>query len=68
MLLDKGEAIPCDLMAKILKFQLLQIKANDKQRREAEQVSVSSYIYMILCVNDLVTVLTWSQFPLRFHL
>lgn len=40
-LLDAGEEIPCDLMAKILKFQLLQIKANDQQRREAEQVSVS---------------------------
>ncbi|XP_044039721.1 sperm-associated antigen 17 isoform X2 [Siniperca chuatsi] len=36
-LLDAGEEIPCDLMAKILKFQLLQIKANDQQRREAEQ-------------------------------
>ncbi|XP_070710647.1 sperm-associated antigen 17 [Pempheris klunzingeri] len=35
-LLDAGEEIPCDLMAKILKFQLLQIKANDQQRREAE--------------------------------
>ncbi|XP_027134086.1 sperm-associated antigen 17 isoform X1 [Larimichthys crocea] len=37
VLLDAGEEIPCDLMAKILKFQLLQIKANDQQRREAEQ-------------------------------
>ncbi|XP_045921356.1 sperm-associated antigen 17 isoform X4 [Micropterus dolomieu] len=36
-LLEAGEEIPCDLMAKILKFQLLQIKANDQQRREAEQ-------------------------------
>ncbi|XP_008296225.1 sperm-associated antigen 17 [Stegastes partitus] len=36
VLLDAGEEIPCDLMAKILKFQLLQIKANDQQRREAE--------------------------------
>lgn len=42
-LLDAGEEIPCDLMAKILKFQLLQIKAIDQQRREAEQVSISSY-------------------------
>ncbi|XP_059211469.1 sperm-associated antigen 17 isoform X3 [Centropristis striata] len=37
VLLDAGQEIPCDLMAKILKFQLLQIKANDQQRREAEQ-------------------------------
>ncbi|KAL6118697.1 spag17 [Pungitius sinensis] len=38
LLLDAEEEIGCDLMAKILKFQLLQIKANDQQRREAEQV------------------------------
>uniref|UniRef100_A0A3Q1HUT0 Sperm-associated antigen 17-like n=1 Tax=Acanthochromis polyacanthus TaxID=80966 RepID=A0A3Q1HUT0_9TELE len=37
VLLDAGEEIPCDLMAKILKFQLLHIKTNDQQRREAEQ-------------------------------
>ncbi|XP_034757010.1 sperm-associated antigen 17 isoform X3 [Etheostoma cragini] len=36
VLLDAGEEIPCDLMAKVLKFQLLHIKANDQQRREAE--------------------------------
>lgn len=39
-LLDAGEEIPYDLMANILKFLLLQIKADDQQRREAEQVSV----------------------------
>lgn len=44
VLLDAGEEIPCDLMAKILKFQLLHIKDNDQQRREAEQVSVSSFM------------------------
>ncbi|XP_029311178.1 sperm-associated antigen 17-like [Cottoperca gobio] len=38
VLLDAGEEIPCDLMANILKFQLLQIKAHDQQRRETEQV------------------------------
>ncbi|KAM8900354.1 sperm-associated antigen 17 isoform 2-T3 [Spinachia spinachia] len=37
LLLDAGEEIGCDLMAKLLKFQLLQIKANDQQRRKAEQ-------------------------------
>ncbi|XP_029931600.1 sperm-associated antigen 17 [Myripristis murdjan] len=39
VLLDAGQEIPCDLMAKILKFQLLEIKANDQHRRAAEQVS-----------------------------
>ncbi|XP_029311120.1 sperm-associated antigen 17-like isoform X2 [Cottoperca gobio] len=38
VLLDAGEEIPCDLMANILKFQLLQIKAHDQQRRETEQL------------------------------
>ncbi|CAB1452350.1 unnamed protein product [Pleuronectes platessa] len=37
LLLDAGEEIPCELMAKILKFQLLQVKTNDQQRRVAEQ-------------------------------
>nr|XP_046236431.1 sperm-associated antigen 17 isoform X2 [Scatophagus argus] len=36
-LLDGGHEIPCELMAKVLKFQLLQLKANDEKRREAEQ-------------------------------
>lgn len=39
MLLDAGEEIPCNLMAKLLKFQLLQVKTSDQQRREAEQAS-----------------------------
>ncbi|XP_040887756.1 sperm-associated antigen 17 [Toxotes jaculatrix] len=37
VLLDAGHEIPCDLMAKVLKFQLLQIKSNDQQRRAAEE-------------------------------
>ncbi|XP_026155171.1 sperm-associated antigen 17 isoform X2 [Mastacembelus armatus] len=38
VLLDAGEEIPCDLMAKVLKFLLLQIKTTDQQRRVAEQI------------------------------
>uniref|UniRef100_A0A3B4WSB5 Uncharacterized protein n=1 Tax=Seriola lalandi dorsalis TaxID=1841481 RepID=A0A3B4WSB5_SERLL len=45
VLLDAGEEIPCDLMSKILKFQLLQIKANDQQRRESEQLQLGSRIF-----------------------
>ncbi|XP_069374874.1 sperm-associated antigen 17 isoform X3 [Paralichthys olivaceus] len=37
--LDAGEEISCDLMAKILKFQLLEVKTNDQKRRAAEQAS-----------------------------
>ncbi|KAM4565067.1 sperm-associated antigen 17 [Fundulus diaphanus] len=38
VLLDAGEEIPCDLLAKILKFQLLLVKTRDQQRREAERL------------------------------
>lgn len=54
MLLDAGAEIPSDLMAKILKSQLLQIKATDKHRREAEQVNVTS---CIVSVNNCFLVL-----------
>jgi len=39
VLLDAGEDLPCELMANVLKFQLLQVKASDQQRRAALQVS-----------------------------
>lgn len=42
--LDAGEDIPVDLMAKILKLQLLQVKSSDQHRREAEQVSCSLFV------------------------
>jgi len=56
VLLDAGKEIPCDLMAKILKFQLLQIKTSDQHRREAEQVSSSLEkplrVFILLQFND----------------
>ncbi|CAL8327861.1 unnamed protein product [Lota lota] len=39
VLLDAGEDVPCELMAFILKFQLLQVKASDQHRRVARQGS-----------------------------
>uniref|UniRef100_A0A3P8VQX7 Uncharacterized protein n=1 Tax=Cynoglossus semilaevis TaxID=244447 RepID=A0A3P8VQX7_CYNSE len=44
-LLDAGEVIPCDLTAKVLKFMLLQIKADDQQRRITEQLELGSLIF-----------------------
>lgn len=36
-IMDVGEEITVDLMAKLIKFQLLTIKNNDIARRAAEQ-------------------------------
>ena len=60
-LLDAGEEIPCDLMANILKFQLLQIKADDQQRREAEQVSV----FLHICESIMSIMYSLIQFILN---
>lgn len=38
-------------MAKILKFQLLQIKADDQQRREAEQLQVAVAVFLALKIT-----------------
>ncbi|KAJ3585682.1 hypothetical protein NHX12_014401 [Muraenolepis orangiensis] len=38
VLLDAGQEVPCELMANILKFQLLQVKASDQQRMAAKKV------------------------------
>uniref|UniRef100_A0A3Q3LHS1 Sperm associated antigen 17 n=1 Tax=Mastacembelus armatus TaxID=205130 RepID=A0A3Q3LHS1_9TELE len=48
VLLDAGEEIPCDLMAKVLKFLLLQIKTTDQQRRVAEQVRENPQLIGVL--------------------
>lgn len=50
-LLDAGAEIPGDLMAKVIKCQLLQIKANDQQRREAEKASDFKAIDQSGCVG-----------------
>ncbi|XP_043953530.1 sperm-associated antigen 17 isoform X2 [Gambusia affinis] len=39
-LLDAGEEIPIDLVAKLVKFQLLEVKVCDQKRREAEQLKI----------------------------
>lgn len=38
-LLDGGQEIPLELLAKVVKFLLLQIKTADQQQRKAEKVS-----------------------------
>lgn len=35
--LDNGEEIPLPLLARLIKFKLLAIKANDLKRRETEK-------------------------------
>ncbi|KAM4714763.1 LOW QUALITY PROTEIN: sperm-associated antigen 17 [Anableps anableps] len=51
-LLDAGEEISCNLVAKILKFQLLHIKTCDKRRREAERLKVEGQKEKVLPRTD----------------
>uniref|UniRef100_A0A3B3ZP04 Sperm associated antigen 17 n=1 Tax=Periophthalmus magnuspinnatus TaxID=409849 RepID=A0A3B3ZP04_9GOBI len=44
-LLDAGGEIPVDLLAKLVKFQLLQIKSSDQQRRQAELLTFGSRVF-----------------------
>ena len=57
VLLDAGEDVPSELMANILKFQLLQVKASDQQRRAARQVSPNQAQMFRTC---------WSHKALRY--
>ncbi len=49
-IMDVGEEITVDLMAKLIKFQLLTIKNNDIARRAAEQ-KVRAFL-QIHCICD----------------
>uniref|UniRef100_A0A7N8Y618 Uncharacterized protein n=1 Tax=Mastacembelus armatus TaxID=205130 RepID=A0A7N8Y618_9TELE len=60
VLLDAGEEIPCDLMAKVLKFLLLQIKTTDQQRRVAEQLKLGSQIFKDVA-NLIYDCLDWRR-------
>lgn len=39
-LLDAAQDVPCELLAKVLKCLLLQLKRQDQQNRQSEQVKV----------------------------
>lgn len=40
VLLDAAQDVPCELLAKVLKCLLLQLKRQDQQNRHSEQVKV----------------------------
>ncbi|CAL8237925.1 unnamed protein product [Boreogadus saida] len=46
LLLDAGEDVPCELMAFVLKFQMLQVKASDEHRRAGRQVRQTRRTYL----------------------
>ena len=46
LLLDAGEDVPCELMAFVLKFQMLQVKASDEHRRAGRQVRQTKRTYL----------------------
>ncbi|XP_056432106.1 sperm-associated antigen 17-like [Gadus chalcogrammus] len=43
LLLDADEDVPCELMAFVLKFQMLQVKASDEHRRAGRQSGVELF-------------------------
>ena len=47
-LVEQGEDIPPNLLAKLLKFKMLMIKQKDLERREDEK-KVCNAIYLLLC-------------------
>ncbi len=50
--MDVGEEITVDLMAKLIKFQLLTIKNNDIARRAAEQKVRDFYKFTAYVMNS----------------
>uniref|UniRef100_A0A3B3WBJ4 Uncharacterized protein n=1 Tax=Poecilia mexicana TaxID=48701 RepID=A0A3B3WBJ4_9TELE len=44
-LLDAGEEIPVDLVAKLVKFQLLEVKTCDQKRREVERLELGNRMF-----------------------
>lgn len=55
--LDNGEEIPLPLLARLIKFKLLAIKANDLKRRETEK-KVSYYNYSLNVNKDALLIST----------
>lgn len=48
--LDNGEEIPLPMLAKLIRFKLLDIKQQDINRREAEG-QVTACLFNVLCIG-----------------
>ena len=46
--LDTDDEIPLPLLAKLIKFKLLDIKEKDKKRRESEKKVLKSVVYIVM--------------------